>query len=227
MDNFRGDLGEDGFEPSSDLGVLAVSVGVVVLAWSLELSSMEGVWAAATVVRQRKLGLETGWDCSLGVEVLLPLENNPNFVPLLGLGLGLGVVCRCLSPWVAWESRWMVVQKALRQPVPIFRHQRKGYLSLLYVDFVDTEKKWFCLRWIWCWHRRQKGGIELSEKSMGSNEIKKKRNEKARKRQEVGLKIEKKQQRESRGRQTSFFLFYFLFPFLALSLSPFSFLVSL
>ena len=43
MDNFRGDLGEDGFEPSSDLGVLAVSVGVVVLAWSLELSSMEGV----------------------------------------------------------------------------------------------------------------------------------------------------------------------------------------
>ena len=32
MENFRGDLGEDGFELSSDLGVLTVSVGVVVLA---------------------------------------------------------------------------------------------------------------------------------------------------------------------------------------------------
>ena len=123
-DNLRGERGEVWFKASSVLGLLEV-LGVLVLHWSLGLSSTICAWAASDVVRQRRLGLDTGWDCKRGVEGLLLPEKNPNLVQLLGLGLELGLLC-CLSESEEEpESREIVVQKALLQPVPISQTKKK------------------------------------------------------------------------------------------------------
>jgi hypothetical protein len=55
-DNLRGDLGEDGFELSSDLGFLVVVVVIfgAVLQWKAGLSFVEG--ESTVFVRQRRLG---------------------------------------------------------------------------------------------------------------------------------------------------------------------------
>lgn len=86
-ENLEGVLGEEGFE--------------------------SGGGDAAATVRHRRLGLETGWDCSLGVEVLLFDERRRRLVQLLGLGLG------CFS--AVSPTRRVDVQKALRHPVPIWK----------------------------------------------------------------------------------------------------------
>lgn len=58
-----GDLGEDGFERVNNLGLLLFFFGVEeTLQWSFGLLGTEefGVVAAVTVVRHRRLGLDTG-----------------------------------------------------------------------------------------------------------------------------------------------------------------------
>lgn len=59
----------------------------MVLHWSFGLFGTEEVGVAVAVavdvvVRQRRLGLETGCDCNRGVD---GLEKNPNFELILGL----------------------------------------------------------------------------------------------------------------------------------------------
>lgn len=65
---------------------------------------------------------------------MLLAVKNPSFVQLLGPGLLLGLAkCCCLSEAVVIsESRGIVVQKALLQPVPILKNQKiiaKAYSS--------------------------------------------------------------------------------------------------
>lgn len=114
----EGDLGEEGLEPCSNLGLLATGV---VLHCSLGLSCAGG--EAASVVLHRNLGLEAGKDCSFGVEGLLPLEKSPKLEQILGLGLGLGLCC--FSAAGNSLSRGIEVQNALLQPVPILKPFKK------------------------------------------------------------------------------------------------------
>lgn len=91
-----------------------------------------------------------------------PPERNPNLVQLLGIGLELGLLCCLSDSEEESESRGIVVQKALLQPVPIFRDQMIRttrnrryflwfvYFIFLYIHFVyifrdeEDEEKRFC-----------------------------------------------------------------------------------
>lgn len=107
----EGDRGDDGLERCDNLEL------ILVLHWSFGLSGTDGVGTVAVpVVRQRRLGLETGCDCSRGVE---GLEKNPNLEPSLGLGLTLFVSTLSLGGLES-RSREMDVQNARRHPTTIF-----------------------------------------------------------------------------------------------------------
>ncbi|KAJ0520966.1 hypothetical protein HanRHA438_Chr10g0443941 [Helianthus annuus] len=117
----KGDLGEEGLEDLGVLGlVLHLNLGVILRLsmteeWNLASSPLgrkrsRGVveLLSSELVLERKLQL----DCNLGVEVLKkPPEEEEDLV---------GVGC-WTSPRIGEsdEFRGIVVQKALRQPVPI------------------------------------------------------------------------------------------------------------
>lgn len=127
-EKLEGDLGDEGLEKRDNLGLsFVVFLGlaaVVVLHWSL------GLLGTDEVVLHRRLGLETGWDCNLGVE---GLEKNPNFEPNLGLWSLLLLQCCCCCffcfcfcfCWFLSDntgpslSLGIDVQKARLQPVTI------------------------------------------------------------------------------------------------------------
>lgn len=122
-ESFNGDRGEEGLELAAkdSLGLFVADLGVGVC-------SVVGI--SASVVRQRRLGLEVG----RGVDGLLPPERKASFTQLLGLGLGLSVYpVRCLSRSGAAASLFLgaVVQNARRQPVPIWCILNLGLLFSL------------------------------------------------------------------------------------------------
>ena len=114
--------------------VLVADLGLVLVLHCRTLGlSLLGGPSRDVLFRQRKLGLETtgwDWDCNRGVEGLLLPMKNPSFVQLLGLGitLGLGLLCCCFSETVVVtsESRGIVVQNALLQPVPILSNTNQN-----------------------------------------------------------------------------------------------------
>lgn len=67
---------------------------------------------------------------------MLPLEKNPSFTHLLGLGLGLGLAVCCLSEIVVSRSLGIVVQKALLQPVPIFQSGGRAGIEEISTTFI-------------------------------------------------------------------------------------------
>lgn len=73
----KGDLGEEGLEPSKVLGLFVLDLGVV-LQWSLGLIRvLMSLEEALLLVLHRKRGVEG-----------LLLDKKPSFTQLLGLGLG-------------------------------------------------------------------------------------------------------------------------------------------
>lgn len=144
----RGDRGEVWFEARNVDGLLEEVLGVVlalVLHSSLGVSLRVGVFGVSDVVRQCKRGVEG---------LLLPPERKPSLVQLLGLGLELGLLCCFSDSEEESGSRGIVVQKALLQPVPIFRDQMVSLFLCIYIYtfvclyFTETKKikkeKWFC-----------------------------------------------------------------------------------
>lgn len=126
-DNLRGDRGEVWFEARNVDGLLEEVLGVVlalVLHSSLGVSLRVGVFGVSDVVRQCKRGVEG---------LLLPPERKPSLVQLLGLGLELGLLCCFSDSEEESGSRGIVVQKALLQPVPIFRDQMISLFLCIYI----------------------------------------------------------------------------------------------
>lgn len=84
----KGDLGEEGLEPSNDFGLLVLvlhrKLGLMRISFTVRFPPFS---TSLLLVLQRNLG---DWDRNLGVEGVLELLKKPNLLQLRGLGFGLG-----------------------------------------------------------------------------------------------------------------------------------------